>query len=171
MIPDIQLQLKSVVKSLKDNVLPAVDPENELAQQQIQLSMATLDMVLNNLPLIHSVLRKDISQHLTMASQLADAVSATDSKARLTEIMAAAEQALQDPAKGFSQLQDVARSLRSGIGEIISANDADADAIEKVVLANSDASLLLGRALNLPTGFEPASDELTEVLAQLSLPS
>ena len=63
MIPDIEVQLQAVIKSLKDNVLPAIDAENALAQQQIQLSLATLGIALEHMPLVHSVARKDIESH------------------------------------------------------------------------------------------------------------
>lgn len=167
MIPDIQLQIKSVIKSLKDNVLPAVDPNNELAQQQIQLSMATLDMTLNNLPVIHGVLRKDLQQHQLMAKDLLAVVSKPANQTRLRELMANTEFCLQDPTQGFTELQSAARRLRAGIGSVIADSDSDAVQVERVVLAHCEASLNLGRALNKPTGFEPAPELIPDVQALL----
>lgn len=168
MIPDIQVQLKCVIKSLKDNVLPAVDPANELAQQQIQLSLATLDMALNNLTVIHGVLRKDIQQHKEMAEDLLGAISNQDIQAQLHSLIHNADAALQDPSKGFVQLQIDARILRDGIGTAITHSQDEAAKVEKVVLAHSDASLNLGRALNKPTGFEPAPELIPSVESLLA---
>lgn len=168
MIPDIQLQLKSVIKSLKDNVLPAVDANNELAQQQIQLSMATLDMALNNLSVIHGVLRKDMQHHLAMAQDLQAAISDQGIQGQLSQLIGDTEAALQDPSRGFTDLQIAARVLRDGIGTAIAGSESDAAKVEKVVLAHSDASLNLGRALNKPTGFEPAPELIPSVESLLT---
>lgn len=167
MIPDIQLQLKTVVKSLKDNVLPSVDPSNELAQQQIQLSMATLEMALNNLPVIHGVLRKDLQQHQLMAQAMLAVVSKPENQTRLRELMANTEACLQDPTQGFTELQLAARKLRAGIGTVIADSDSDAVQVERVVLEHCEASLNLGRALNKPTGFEPAPEQVPSVQSLL----
>lgn len=167
MIPDIQLQLKAVVKSLKDTVLPAIDKGNELAQQQIQLSMATLEIALNNLPVMHAMLRKDIEQHINMAREMGGALKSEENKRSLQALISTAEQALQDPTQGLTQLQQQARELRSGIGDVISGNaeGADAVALEQIVLAHSEASLTLGRAMNKPMGFEPAPDDIADIAA------
>lgn len=47
--PDIALQ--AVLKSLQDVVLPALDPENKLAQEQAQLVVGLLSLVALRLPL------------------------------------------------------------------------------------------------------------------------
>lgn len=167
MIPDIQLQIKSVIKSLKDNVLPSVDADNELAQQQIQLSMATLEMALNNLPVIHGTLRKDLQQHMLMAKELMAVVSKSENQTRLRELIASTECCLQDPALGFTELQSTARRLRDGIGTVIADSDSDAAKVERVVLAHCEASLKLGRALNKATGFEPAPEQVPNVQSLL----
>ncbi len=161
MIPDIQLQLKATNKSLKDNILPAIDPTNELAQQQIQLAIATLEMVQNNLPVIHQVLRKDIQQHIVMAEDMLDALSNPGQKKQLDSLIRTAQSALGDPETGFTQLQDAARELRSGLGDIIkTCTEDDADTIEALVLNRSESSLMLGRSLNIATGFETSPDDV-----------
>src|SRR3546814_11599500 len=51
MIPDLDLQLQVVIKALKDTVMPAVDPAHRMAIEQLGLSIATLSMVRERLPL------------------------------------------------------------------------------------------------------------------------
>ena len=167
MIPDIQLQLKSVAKSLKDNVLPAVDPNNELAQQQIQLSIATLEIAVNNLPLIHSVMRKDIEQHLAMAQQILTTAIEQHSKKTLTQLSQQAAQVLADPQQGLTQLQHEARELRAGIGETI-ANNPDLTELEAIVFRFSETTVDLGRALNKPMGFEASPNDIRDVASLLT---
>ncbi|AKH69076.1 hypothetical protein IMCC21906_01398 [Spongiibacter sp. IMCC21906] len=167
MIPDIQLQLKAAVKSLKDNVLPAIDSDNELAQQQMQLSMATIEIALANLPSLHGVLRKDIEQHAGMAKDMANLLEAGESKQQLTELIEQADSVLANPELGMTQLQLEARAIRSRIGDVITAN-LDEPALDDIVLQHSEASLALGRALNKPMGFEPSPDDVADVASLLS---
>ena len=45
------LQVKIVLKALTDVVLPAVDPNNKLAQEQARLCIGTLQIMASRLPL------------------------------------------------------------------------------------------------------------------------
>lgn len=171
MIPDIELQLQTIVKSLRDNVLPAVDPENELAQQQMQISLATLGIVLEHLPLVHNVRRRDISIHSELAEQLLEACSLQISKAALNKAVLDAKAGLADATLGFAQLQQVARSLRDVIGQVVSdhAESESAPDIERLVLETSTETLQLGRAWNKPMSFEPDPAAIPGLAQQLML--
>lgn len=169
MIPDIEVQLQAVIKSLKDNVLPAIDAENALAQQQIQLSLATLGIALEHMPLVHSVARKDIESHVGLSKEILEREIEPDSATELKKAVATAESALCDPALGFVQLQQQARRLRAAVGQIIAfhADSDSAEEVEKLVLAASKTSLDMGRAWNKPMGFEPNPDAVKELVTQL----
>ena len=171
MIPDIEVQLQVIIKSLKDNVVPAIDTENELAQQQIQLSLAELDITLGHFPLVHSTMRKDLQEHSNVAQRLIELVVDDETKVSLKAAIEAASSALENPENGFVQLQQQARLLRDVIGSAIAANaEGDqAEAIEKLVLETSEKTLMLGRAWNKPMGFEPDPDAVQELSAQLGL--
>lgn len=169
MIPDIDVQLQVIIKSLKDNVLPAVDSGNQLAQQQIQLSLAALDITRNHLPLVHSLMRRDIAEHITVAEKLQAVCVDQPSLAALCDAIGQAQAALADPALGFIQLQEQARLLREGVGAAIT-NNADspqAEAVERVVLQTSEAPMMLGRAWNKPMGFEPDPKAVPDLAVQL----
>lgn len=171
MIPDIEVQLQVIIKSLKDNIVPAIDSENELAQQQIQLSLAALDITLGNLPLVHCAIRRDLQSHSKIAGQLIELLVDRASKDSLTAAMNAANEALENPEKGFIQLQQQARLLRDVIGTAITVNSMgdQAEAVEKLVLDTSETTLMLGRAWNKPMGFEPDPDAVEELSDQLGL--
>ena len=169
MIPDIEVQLQVIIKSLKDNVVPAIDSENQLAQQQIQLSLAALEITLGHLPMAHSVMRKDLSAHINVAEKLSEVCIDEPSLKGLAAAIQLAEHALSDPSNGFVQLQQQARLLRNTIGAAISSNaeTEQAQAVERVVLETSDATLMLGRAWNKPMGFEPDPNAVEELSSQL----
>src|SRR5690606_9798000 len=64
MIPEIDTQLAAVIKSLGDNVLPAVDNSNPLAGEQIRLCLATLGLIKKRLPDLHRYQRHELELNL-----------------------------------------------------------------------------------------------------------
>lgn len=160
MIPDIELQLQVIVKSIKDNVLPAIDTSNALALQQAGLSVATLENILRHFPSMHNALRKDIKIHFDLAKKLLLLITAKAGLEKLSAMVSLAEQHLNDPSNGIHDLQLVARDLRAEIGAVIRSNE-DADIEKKImiqVLEHSEHSLQLGRAFNKLMGFELDSE-------------
>ncbi len=160
MIPDIEFQLQVVIKSIKDNVLPALDSSNALALQQAGLSVATLENILQHFPSMHCALRRDIEIHCDLAKKLQRVITAKSEIENLAAIVSLAEQQLSDPTNGIHNLQLIARDLRTEIGVVVHSNeDIDiAENIMNVVLEHSESSLRLGRAFNKLMGFEPNSE-------------
>lgn len=169
MIPDIELQLQAIVKSLKDNVAPAVEASNQLAQQQMQLSLAALEITLEHLPLVHGLVRRDLKEHLNLAEQLLALSGDTDNGKRLKAVMHESAIALEDAECGFTQLQQHARDLRDVIGIAIAREQEACQvlAIEQLVMDTCSTSLTLGRAWNKPMGFEPAPDAVPDLVSLL----
>lgn len=165
MIPDINTQLLAVIKSLKDTVAPAVDPQNRLAQEQLHLALGTLNIVREHLPQLHAYQRTDIAEQLAMSRELIGASKDFDQQ-DINSLIENSEQALADPGIGSEALQRIARQLRAGIGRLISAQ-IDNAALDKIVLKYSERALNRGRAWNLAMGFEPdpaAVPELSSLL-------
>lgn len=160
MIPDIEFQLRVIVKSMKDNVLPALDSSNALALQQAGLSVATLENILQNFSSMHNAIRKDIKIHVDLAKKLQGIVNNKTEIDKLSAMLILADQHLNDPSNGIHDLQLVARDLRSEIGAVIRSNKNIE--IENIIMAevleHSERSLLLGRAFNKLMGFEPNSE-------------
>lgn len=167
MIPDIELQLQVITKSLKDNVLPAIDSHNQLAQQQMQLALASLEIAMNHLPLVHGTLRRDLSIQCELAENILAMGGNAQGITPLQEELAHARHALQDPAAGFTQLQIIVRALRDCIGQVIAANPTHTD-LEKLVIGSCAATLSLGRAWNKPMGFEPDPAAVAGLHTQLN---
>jgi len=169
MIPDIEVQLQVAIKSLKDNVAPAVDKQNSLAQEQMHLSLATIEIALKHLPLVHGYVRKDIGEHIAIAKKLTDVCSREEDKSLLRQGIAAAESALNNPELGFVQLQAAARELREKIGITIieCSATADAPAVEKTVLDMCGTTMGIARAWTKPHGFEPNPADVVDLEVQL----
>ncbi len=165
MTPDIELQLKAVLKSLTDNVSQAVDPTNQLAMEQLSISLATLKIIITHLPYVHGFIREDISQQITIAENLKGFLSDESEIKQLTEATTESRYALSDPARGFTRLQFDARSLRDVVSTTIrDLRDEDIDVdLAKMILEFSKPTIAMGQSWNKPHGFEPRPDQVGEL--------
>ncbi|MCK9285355.1 MAG: hypothetical protein M0P39_13860, partial [Rhodocyclaceae bacterium] len=55
------LQVQTVIKAMTDVVLPAVDPNNKLAQEQARLVIGMLHLVMQRQPLMYRYDRDELS--------------------------------------------------------------------------------------------------------------
>src|SRR3546814_15487978 len=78
MIPDLDLQLQVVIKALKDTVMPAVDPAHRMAIEQLGLSLETLSMVRERLPLAGLREWQDLANALALGRATVVEVSSID---------------------------------------------------------------------------------------------
>lgn len=159
MIPEIDTQLAAVMKSLADNVLPALDPSNALAGEQIQLCLATLGLIRGNLPLHHAYLRRDLAAHAELAAIIS---TLAESSGFATDFLCAeivqAEAQLADPTQGPAENEAQSRRLKTAIAALVNAtrNSIAARAIATVILAAEAQTTLRARAWCAGMGFEPA---------------
>jgi hypothetical protein len=152
MVPDLDLQLQVAIKALRDAVVPAVDPSNRAAVEQLHLAIATLAMVRQRLPLAHRFARRQLEDALTLADALSALVPAA-----LTAEAAAAHAALASAEADTAELEAACRDLNEATVAVIArAQDGPArQAIDRAVLRASARPIERGRAWCLPAGFEP----------------
>lgn len=152
-----EMILQAVVKSLRDNVVPAVDAENAPAQQQLAIGIALIEIVLSRIPLMYRYDRQD----LTKLAELAETLLATDAprgEALRAQVDRAADvlaRARADPG----ELAATIAALRDGIGRFATIEQArgDADrvrAVRKAIVASAGEMILRERAWVAPFGFE-----------------
>lgn len=161
MIPDIDTQLLSVIKSVTDNVAPAVDKNNQLAQEQLHLALATLNIVRQHLPIYHSYVRTDLAEQLALGKELLSAPGNADNCSLAATIEVSTE-AMENPSNGSDTLLMINRSLREVTARFLTENLANT-ANDKIVLKHTKKGLDMGRAWNKPMGFEPDPDSVVEL--------
>jgi hypothetical protein len=178
MRPDLQIQ--TVIKAMMDDVIPALDPDNQLAQQAAQLTVGTLTLVAQHLPLEYRFDCDELQRLLELAEQLQrDAAGGARLDAALTELVAAAttgagvlERAKAEPA----ELLEAIRRLRAAGSETVTAVFAEADeatqqAVQATVLASSKEQLLRDRSWLIMQGWEPNPESvppIDQLLAPIS---
>jgi len=161
MVPDLDLQLQVAIKALTDNVMPAVDPANKMAVEQLHLTVATLTMVRSRLPIARRFTRRSLEDDIAMLRSLRDLIPAADTASGHADALAGAIERgrtlLADPEADTDALED----YRTILAEItVSAikmlqNGPATAAVESLVLDATRRSIERRRAWCLPSGFEP----------------
>lgn len=106
------LQIQTAIKAMLDVVLPAVDPNNKLAQEQARLVIGTLSLVLQRLPLTYRYERDELSRFLALADTLQGQ----------TKVLPGAQEALHELATAVEQGEDVLDRARAEPSELEAAN-------------------------------------------------
>ena len=164
--------LRAALKAMTDVVLPALDPDNKLAQEQGQLVLASLNFVVQRLPQMYRFDCDELERSLALAGSLGEIAAKTaKTGAAATELADSARagadvltRATADPA----ELEGANFALREKIGALIAAlfaaapDDVLAEA-GRAVTANAAGQLLRDRAWVAPQGWEPGAAALPDL--------
>ncbi len=167
--PDISIH--AMIKSLTDAVLPAVDPNNKLALEQLQLTIGLLSVMEQRMPLEFKFDCDELDRLLVFAAELKRHAKGGDTLADVaaSEIMAAdvRRRAQASPA----EIVEAIHALRATTGALVASAYREGSpeqraAIMKTVLSMSGQQLLRDRAWVMPQGWE-AQPELVPPIADL----
>lgn len=172
-----EVQIKSIIKALADVVLPAVDPNNKLAQEQTQLAMGLLTLMSKQLPLQFRFDCDELERLLDLSEKLAaQAIGGAKTQAAVDELKSqaqAASAALQAARSGPEQIHEMVRALRSATGELVTQTYCDGTpesrmAISRGVLETSKEQLLRDRSWLLMQGWETDPESVPAIEQLLS---
>lgn len=159
------LQIKTILKAMNDVVLPAVDPDNKLAQEQVRLCMGLLGLIAKQLPLQFRFDCDELSRLTAFSSELQRIVGDGGSQTRaalanLEKVTAASTALLERAEVAPMQIEQAVRDLREVTGSLIStvfrdSDEATQDRVQKATLAMSREQLLRERAWVITQGWEP----------------
>ncbi len=172
-----EIQLASMIKAMKDVVIPAVDAKNDLAIQQAHLIVGLLNLMVHQLPMQFRFDRDEVQRLIAAAqslSQLPTADRAIGEAAQQLEASRAAaavvlDRCTTDPAELVTAVRDMRETLGALMSAAAGGKDAVAlGAVEKVVLGLSREQLLRDRSLMLPQGWEPDPTLVPEIQSLLA---
>ena len=159
-----QLQIQAVIKAMMEDVIPALDQTNQLAMQSAQLTIGTLALIAQHLPLEYRYDCDELARLVGLAGTLGTQAKGTaDADNAVKELAAAAasgtdvlDRARAEPA----EIVDAVRRLRSATGEAVRAvfkagTEAAQAAAQGAVLSMSKEQLLRDRSWLLMQGWEP----------------
>ncbi|MEZ5689269.1 MAG: hypothetical protein R3E21_10880 [Caenibius sp.] len=157
---------------MTDVVLPALDPKNQLAQEQANLCIRTLQILLSRLPLSFAFDRDELGRLIELAQDLADASAkhstVAEEIAALSEAAAKGSDVLDRARAVPSELETASFELRAKIGELIPAlyNEVELEDLSKVsrlVTENAREQLARDRSWLIGQGWEPDAEAIPAI--------
>ncbi len=171
MVPDFDLQLQAVLKALRDTVAPALDPANRVAIEQLHLTMATIAIVRDRLPLARRFARRQLEDGMALARAVAAAAQADAviDLAPLETALTEAHARLIDVAADSQAFEAANAALTVATVAVINAaqNGPAMAAIDAAVLRYSAPAIERSRAWFLSAGFEPDPTAIRPLAALL----
>lgn len=168
--PDIQIQV--ILKAMTDVVLPALDPNNKLAQEQSRLVVGMLNILSQRLPLMYRFDRDELARSLALVDTLREQTqNLPAAQASLHALQHAADsgQDVLDRARAEpAELEAANFALREKIGALIAAVYDGADMgqlphLNKAITAHAKEQLLRERAWVSLQGLDPEASSLPAI--------
>jgi hypothetical protein len=165
--PDIQIQ--SILKAMTDVVLPALDPNNQIAQEQARLCMGLLNVMAQQLPLQFRFDCDELTRLVALAKQmqpLPELARVSDAtRQKLAEQTLQADNVLARAKAEPAEVLNAVRSLRALTGAVVQEACAQGDGsataeLERAVFDMSRQQLQRDRVWLLAQGWEPDAKAL-----------
>lgn len=155
-----QLQIQTVIKAMMEDVIPAMDQTNQLAMQSAQLTIGTLMLISQHLPLEYRYDCDELARLLATAKALSSQAAAVAASGELDKASVVAADVFDRARAEPSEILDAIRSLRAATADTVRAvyaqgSDSVQAEVEKTVLAMSKEQLLRDRSWLLMQGWEP----------------
>ena len=154
MNPNTNLRLRTLMRAMSEVVIPAIDPNNSLAQEQAQLILGHLNALLQ-----HSdekqLIERDTAANCALAQALLDSGNGGPETMQAKNMLAEALE-VNDP-----------NNLTHAIENFVVAIGHDGDpelhaASARLVMAHAQAQNHIGRAWFKPMGFDAQPDDLPD---------
>ncbi len=155
-----QLQIQTVIKAMMEDVIPAMDQGNQLAMQSAQLTIGTLMLISQHLPLEYRYDCDELARLLATSKALATQASGLAATSELAAAGTVAADVLDRARAEPTEILDAIRRLRAATADTVRAvyaegSDTAQATVEKTVLAMSKEQLLRDRSWLLMQGWEP----------------
>lgn len=163
MTPNPIIRLQSLVHTLEQVIVPAVDRNNSLAMEQCGLVLAQLRMLIGHMPFIseyHSLCLSDIVATAQGFPAVAGGPATQDAAAALAGALSDAPR-IADASNAFHHVGRAVEGLLRAV-----AGDGDPGfrhSVERAVLAFSERQTRRSRSWFRDSGFDPNPDELPEI--------
>lgn len=170
--PDIQLP--AVIKALTDTVMPAIDPNNKPALEQLQLSIGLLSIMQQRMALQFRFDCDELERLLVFAAEIKRCSSgkATNSLMQIAAAAAAGSDVLArakaDPDEVLKAVRELRKACGAAVETIYQETPAFRDDLKKVVISITREQLLRDRAWVSMQGWESHPDEVPSIEHLLS---
>lgn len=173
MLPDIPIRLSNMMKAMETIIAPAIDPENNLAQEQATLMMGHLKLLVDQWDQAYLYERGTLKEMKALAERLMDISGDSlnthaDWQALKTAVESVPEQ-LPDTA---TEINTYTISIGSCIDNLIYACFEEGsgelqDSVTTVMLAYGEIQTMRERVWFQGTGLDPEQKSLASIDAML----
>lgn len=157
------LQLQSMIKSMTDVVLPAIDAENQMAQEQAQLIVGMMHLMAARLPMqFHYDLDElqrylDLSQKILVLAEGGESTS--DEMAALQTLTEHGTKVVAGAQASPSDLELAVTNLRNQISSLVNALWQDGEQssrseVGRLIVEVSKAQIMRERSWFAPQGWD-----------------
>lgn len=174
------LMIPAMVKAMTDTVLPALDPDDKLANEQARLVVGMLQLMAARLPLLARYDRAELRHYVRLAGRVGEesrgGAKTTEAVRDLATAASEAETTLEDGAADPADVERALFDLRARVGALVRAVAEDGgersrSAVRRTIVDASRSEIERARAWILPQGWEgnPASlPPIEQLLAEES---
>ncbi len=157
------IQILGMIKAMTEVVLPAVDPEHKMAQEQARLVIGMLQLMQQQLPLQFRYDRHELDRYVTLSAQLLQQLQGgARTQDAMTELSASAAEGARvlDRARAEpGELESAVFELRAKVGALVQAAGADGEpsaqeAVKKLILDAAQEQLERERSWLISLGYE-----------------
>jgi hypothetical protein len=169
MVPDISERLNSIVGSLIDVVLPAIDPGDAAALEQAQLIVASLHVIRSQIDFAHAFEVADNRSLIELIKALTT-ILRRPCPAQMADFAAA----LSRPATFTKDIRAANRLMRDMVATLVDEAAAAADPatfkqVAQAILASEELQIRRDRAFVAGTGFDVEAKTLVSIADSFSL--
>ena len=159
-----EIQIRAMIKAMVDVVLPAVDPEQKMAQEQARLVIGTLGLIASRLPVAYRFDRDQLDRYVSLSRELValDKANGEGGQAvsKLESLAERGADVLSRARAEPSELESTVFDLRAEVSSLLqtlhkSSSPEKWNKVNKLILDASKTELDRERALVVAMGFEP----------------
>lgn len=174
------LQLQTMMKAMKDVVLPAIDPDNQMAQEQAQLVVGMMHLMATRLPMQFHYDLDELKRYVSLSRELlADTRGGPLTTAQiesLTPAVLACEGLLERAQAGPAELENAVLDLRNRISTLVESlwqdgEQACREPASKAVLSASKAQIVRERAWFSPQGWDADTSAYPAIESLIDYPN
>lgn len=174
------LELQAMIKSMTDVVLPALDPANQMAQEQAQLILGMMHLMAVRLPMEYHYGIDQLKRYLALAGELQETVTGgpltNAALETLVQSSLSGTDCLTRPQVSPGDLEAAVLDLRTQISTLVEAlwqdGEADCRAVAgKAVLAAAKEQILRQRAWFVPQGWDADTSAIPAIETLIDFPT